>query len=407
MNGETINKWKEGLWDLSPSAVDQDTLIIKRKTTPTPSPDDWESRLVRARKKMGLAMAGAKRITPDDKIFSMGEFILHPKSFHYVGQGVPAYVYRFPVEVDAITGGIIAVDRDKFDAVADTCNPGTGLELIELSLAMRQQGGRCAVMPDVSITDTHTIATTPEANRSFEKRFGFNWELADLDAATRRWAGSPLLWNVRFFGNPMPFAKYEQRDAMHWQSYAQVDMYRQRADHIVKLLRQVCPDNEAPALDLGCGDGLFTHLCAKQGMSLTGIDLESAGINAAKQQTAEQSYPGAPPAFQQVTPGPLPFEDNHFQLVYFLDVIEHLPNPAAVLPDIFRVIRPGGFVFLTTPEWRHGISSDPVYHLDEYTPTELKQQIDRAGKPFNLATVQTGNIGGAYRDIVLVARKAK
>lgn len=82
-------------------------------------------------------------------------------------------------------------------------------------------------------------------------------------------------------------------------------------------------------LDIGCGDGYFLRRSPCN--EAIGIDMRlgDAAVNSAH---------------------PLPFEDNRFNLVTMLAVLEHLTEPQAVICDIARVLRPGGRLVLTTPK---------------------------------------------------------
>lgn len=48
---------------------------------------------------------------------------------------------------------------------------------------------------------------------------------------------------------------------------------------------------------------------------------------------------------------PLPYADGTFDIVVSMDVIEHVPEPAPWLDEAARVLRPGGVLFLTTPNY--------------------------------------------------------
>ena len=53
-----------------------------------------------------------------------------------------------------------------------------------------------------------------------------------------------------------------------------------------------------------------------------------------------------------LTPGaPLPYPSAHFDAVVSMDVIEHLVDPLPWLSDALRVLKPGGLLFLTTPNY--------------------------------------------------------
>jgi SAM-dependent methyltransferase len=381
-------------------------VFVHRAADLAVEPRDWRMHLVAALRRIGGAgLVGAKRLDEAGHVFSMGERVVHPKGFHHVGKGAPGSAFRFPEEADAVAGGVVAIDAAAFDAVGGEALCAGELGLLALGLAVRAHGLRCVTVPSAVVTDAHLPAPAPGEEDAFTERFGFDWMAADMDDVTRRHRGTGLLWDARFQGEAMPFDKYADRPAVHWTSYETVDVYRTRADHLAGLVAQIAEGGRV--LDLGCGDGLFAHLAAMRNVSVVGLDPEERAIEQARERTARQAYPGAPPAFARGPGDAIPFDDGTFDLVFALDVIEHLRNPVAVLREAIRVLAPCGRLLLTTPAWQLGSWSDPIYHVTEYTPEELARQVQAVNRrgPARLTPTQLGRIGGVYRDIVLVAQR--
>lgn len=348
-----------------------------------------------------IGIVAAKRCTSTGTIFSMGDRVIHPKGFHHVGHGYPAEAFRFPEEVDGVNAGLIAVDRLALESVGGFNDDFGSLSMLDLCLRLRGAGYRCLVVPEVVIEGEHPrLQPSREEARAFRRRWNFRWRCADLDAVRQRYTGTGLLWDARIWGQSMPFAKYEQREAMHWTSYEDAPPYRERADYLASLIVKLTPDGVA--LDIGCGDGLFTHLVAMQGCATRGIDPESIAIEQARTQTATQQYPNTPPEFDVTGGATTSLDDGSCATAFMLDVIEHLPNPIAVLQEASRVLRPGGRLVVTTPQAQLGGSSDPIYHITEFEPHELHGLINAVP---GLKVIDTARIGGIYRDLVVIAEK--
>ena len=97
-------------------------------------------------------------------------------------------------------------------------------------------------------------------------------------------------------------------------------------------------------LDIGCGTGAITlSLVRDHGAGhAVGIDVEGhvcveARARAADAGVADQIE------IMQVKPGPFPFEDETFDLVFSKDSIIHIADKEALAQDIHRVLRPGGW----------------------------------------------------------------
>ncbi len=98
-------------------------------------------------------------------------------------------------------------------------------------------------------------------------------------------------------------------------------------------------------LDIGCGCGgaAFHLLRAHGAASVTGIDIEPLVITRAsalaeKYQLTDQAR------FEVVTPGPLPFPDGQFDMVFSKDAFLHIPDKETLMQDVARVLKPDGMI---------------------------------------------------------------
>ena len=110
------------------------------------------------------------------------------------------------------------------------------------------------------------------------------------------------------------------------------------------LLAELRPGDRV--LDLGCGDGRFTGELATAGASVVGIDVAEAALARARETYPDLEFRLAP------IDGPLPLEDNSFDLVWASEVIEHIADTARWLSEVRRVLVPAGRLVVTTPS--HG-----------------------------------------------------
>jgi SAM-dependent methyltransferase len=96
-------------------------------------------------------------------------------------------------------------------------------------------------------------------------------------------------------------------------------------------------------LDIGCGLGIIDELLAvRHGAgSVLGIDIEPVLIARAEARIARAGLTGRV-RFETVTPGPLPFPDAAFDVVFSKDAMVQIPDKKSVFAEIFRVLRPGG-----------------------------------------------------------------
>lgn len=130
-------------------------------------------------------------------------------------------------------------------------------------------------------------------------------------------------------------------------------------------------------LDIGCGSGGITlHLVeAHHAGHATGFDVELPVIEKARAYAAGRGLSDRA-EFVQAPPGPLPFPDAAFDVVFSKDAIIHVPDKEAVFADIFRVLKPGGLV----------AASDWLTSHDGAPSPDMKAYLDAEGLSFGMAS---------------------
>ena len=95
-------------------------------------------------------------------------------------------------------------------------------------------------------------------------------------------------------------------------------------------------------LDIGCGGGFTCEFIAKKGATVSGIDLSTVSIKTAKLHAKESDLTID---YRSGTAENLPYQDDRFDVITCVDVLEHVEDVAKVIAEVKRVLKPGG-VFL-------------------------------------------------------------
>ena len=111
-------------------------------------------------------------------------------------------------------------------------------------------------------------------------------------------------------------------------------------------IRQYVDLDGCRALDVGCGGGILTEAMAECGATVTGIDMAEKPLGVARLHKMES---GADVDYQQTTAEALAAEvPGTYDVVTCLEMLEHVPSPAAVIAAVAELVRPGGHVFFST-----------------------------------------------------------
>ena len=145
----------------------------------------------------------------------------------------------------------------------------------------------------------------------------------------------------------------------------------------------------AEVLDIGCGLGAIDLLLVREhgAARVTGIDIERSLIERARRRVAAAGLSDRI-ELRLVEPGPFPFADGAFDVVFSKDSIIHIPDKVALYGEVLRVLRPGGH--FAASDWLAGTGkpySEPMrawldivgINFDMETPAHTAAALEAAG----------------------------
>ena len=138
------------------------------------------------------------------------------------------------------------------------------------------------------------------------------------------------------------------------------------------------PIDGARVLDVGCGLGAVDVLLVERfgAAHVTGIDVE-ASLVARAAVRVEAAGLADRISISIVSPGPFPFEDGAFDVVFSKDSMIHIPDKRALYEDICRVLAPGGRMVLS--DWfGNGLEPTPA----------MREWLDVVGLTFRIESIE-------------------
>jgi len=99
-------------------------------------------------------------------------------------------------------------------------------------------------------------------------------------------------------------------------------------------------------LDVGCGGGILSESMHFKGADVTGIDLGEKALNVAKLHQLES---GAKVSYQLISVEELAAKQQaSFDVITCMEMLEHVPDPSAIVAACAKLVKPGGSVFFST-----------------------------------------------------------
>lgn len=140
-----------------------------------------------------------------------------------------------------------------------------------------------------------------------------------------------------------------------------------RYEHVIKNAKK-----GIVVLDLACGTGYGSSMLSEiQENRIIGGDISDEAL-----KIAESKYKKHNLSFQKLDGTALHFTDNYFDVITSFETIEHLSEYNKLVSEFHRVLKPGGKLFLSTP---NSLVTSPdgnvknPFHVQEFNPDELSQ----------------------------------
>jgi 2-polyprenyl-3-methyl-5-hydroxy-6-metoxy-1,4-benzoquinol methylase len=136
-----------------------------------------------------------------------------------------------------------------------------------------------------------------------------------------------------------------QEEAEYWsdetieKEYRLAPFHNREADLYLDILKQFIPHGKL--LDVGCSLGLFLGQAAKWGYDVLGLEPSQKAVLFAKNTFGIEVLPLT---FEESN-----FEDDSFDIITLLDVIEHQLDPLPMVYELYRILRPNGVLLIETP----------------------------------------------------------
>jgi len=104
--------------------------------------------------------------------------------------------------------------------------------------------------------------------------------------------------------------------------------------------------SDKQVIDIGCGGGILSESMALQGADVTGIDMGEAPLSIAQLHSLES---GVEIDYQQITAEEMAEQNPaRYDVVTCMEMLEHVPDPGAVIAACSALVKPDGHIFFST-----------------------------------------------------------
>ncbi|MGM9514228.1 bifunctional 2-polyprenyl-6-hydroxyphenol methylase/3-demethylubiquinol 3-O-methyltransferase UbiG [Roseateles sp. DB2] len=147
--------------------------------------------------------------------------------------------------------------------------------------------------------------------------------------------------------DPQELAKFGELAHRWWDPESEFKPLHQINPLRLAWIDSLCPLAGLKVLDVGCGGGILTDSLARKGAEALGIDLATKALRVAQLHAMEAGTPNV--SYQEIAVEELAAQrPGEFDAVTCMEMLEHVPDPASVVRALSTLVKPGGWVFMST-----------------------------------------------------------
>lgn len=151
---------------------------------------------------------------------------------------------------------------------------------------------------------------------------------------------------------------YNQENAYWW--------FQGRKKILFKMIQHygLLKDGGAKVLDIGCGTGLILEGISSQACAI-GLDFSKKALSFCIRRKIDNLLLG--------DVAKLPIRDASVDLILALDLLEHIENDGKLMSEIYRTLKPGGYILATVPAHQYLWSGhdEALHHFRRYSKEEF------------------------------------
>lgn len=146
--------------------------------------------------------------------------------------------------------------------------------------------------------------------------------------------------------DPAELAKFQALAAKWWDKTSEFKPLHEINPLRLNWIDQLASLRGKRVVDVGCGGGILTEAMALKGATATGIDLADKSLKVAQLHLLES---GVDVTYEKIsTEDFAKREAGQFDVVTCMEMLEHVPDPDAIVAACHKLVKPGGWVFFST-----------------------------------------------------------